>query len=254
MSHFSVAVLSHAPQDVETLLAPFDESTCNPAYVEFEAADESMEEIRWAFEREKKPGETLEDFVSRWYGYTYNAELDAWGYLCNPNAKWDWWELGGRWSNMLRLKAGRKGNRADRTCPNTKKPRKRSYCAQAQLKDIDFSPDPQAYNEALRFWEVVVEGRPLRKGEDPGQFRLHASREYYLKQFQDKEQYALACTSFTTWALVTPDGDWHESGTMGWFGTSNATPQSRSRYGEFLRSTLANADPEMWLSIVDCHI
>ena len=254
MSHFPVAVLSHAPQDVETLLAPFDESTRDPAYVEFEAADESMEEIRRAFEREKEPGETLEDFVSRWYGYTYNAELDAWGYLRNPNPKWDWWELGGRWSNMLRLKAGRKGNRADRTCPNTKEPRKRSYCAQARLKDIDFSPDPQAYNEALRFWEVVVEGSPLRDGENSAQFHTFYRREYYLDQFRTKENYARNCSSFTTRALVTPDGEWYENGEMGLFGAHNATAESRSRYGEFLRSTLANADPEMWLSIVDCHI
>ena len=206
MSHFSVAVLSHAPQDVETLLAPFDESTCNPAYVEFEAADESMEEIRRAFEREKKPGETLEDFVSRWYGYTYNAELDACGYLCNPNAKWDWWELGGRWSDTLKLKPGRKGNRADRTWPDTKEPRKRGYCDQAQLKDIDFSPDPQAHNEALRFWEVVVEGSPLRDGENSAQFHTFYRREYYLDVYK-RQLYAITlCGNSNSLLYVQKNG------------------------------------------------
>ena len=254
MSHFVVAVLSHTPEDVGTLLAPYCESTEDPEYLEFEEASEPMDEIRSTFEREKAPGESLEDFVSRWYGYTYNEDLDAYGYRCNPNAKWDWWSLGGRWSDMIRLKRGCHGNRGERSWANSDELPRDGYCDQAQLKDVDLSPDPKAYDAAIRFWEVVVEGSPLQDGENSAQFHTFYRREYYLDQFRTKENYARICSSFTTWALVTPDGDWHESGTMGWFGTSNATPKSRSRYREFLRSTLANADPEMWLSIVDCHI
>ena len=68
MSHFSVAVLSHTPDDVEDLLAPYCESPENPEYLEFKEASVPMGEIRSMFEREKEPGETLKDFVSRWYG------------------------------------------------------------------------------------------------------------------------------------------------------------------------------------------
>ena len=38
MSHFVVAVLSHTPEDVGTLLAPYCESTEDPEYLEFEEA------------------------------------------------------------------------------------------------------------------------------------------------------------------------------------------------------------------------
>ena len=41
-------------------------------------------------------------------------DLDEDGNLlstCNPNSKWDWYEVGGRWHGMLLLKPGKKGSR-----------------------------------------------------------------------------------------------------------------------------------------------
>ena len=46
MSHFSVAVFSHRPEDAEELLAPYNERTEDEEYLEFEEASESMEDIR----------------------------------------------------------------------------------------------------------------------------------------------------------------------------------------------------------------
>ena len=46
MSHFSVAVFSHHPGEVEELLAPYNEQTEDEEYLEFEEASESMEDIR----------------------------------------------------------------------------------------------------------------------------------------------------------------------------------------------------------------
>ena len=254
MSHFSVAVLSYAPDDVEKLLEPFCESSENPEYLEFEEADETMDEIRETFEREKKQNETLEDFVNRWYGYTYNEELDVCEYPYNPNAKWDWWELGGRWGDMLKLKPGCQGNHGERNWTNSEKSPRDGYCSQAQLKDIDLSPDQKIYNDAIRFWEVAIEGNPIREEENPEQFRTFYRREYYLEQFRDKEHYARDCASFSTWALVTPNGEWYENGEMGWFGAHDATAESRAEYESEFQRALSEADPNLWLSIVDCHI
>lgn len=254
MSHFSVAVFSYTPDDVEDLLAPYCESPENPEYLEFKVASEPMDEIRSTFEREKGPSETLKDFVSRWYGYTYNEKLGVCGYLCNPNAKWDWWELGGRWSNKLNLKPGCKGNRGSHSWTNSTELPRDGYCDQAQIKNVDFSMDLKAYNKAIRFWEVVVEGDDIRENENPAQFNTFYRREYYLKQFRDKERYARSYASFTTWALVTPNGEWYENGEMGWFGMPNATDESRAEYESVLQRTLSEADPNLWVSIIDCHI
>lgn len=254
MSHFTVAVFSHSPEDIEELLEPFNECPVNPEHVELIPADESMDDIRAMYEQEKREGESFEAFVSRYYGYAYNEELDECGYLCNPYAKWDWYQLGGRWSDSLKLKPGCTGNCGERSWTNESFPPRDGYCDQARLKDVDFAMDQDAYNAAARFWEIVVEGQPLRDGETAEQFRPWFTREYYLSQFGDKDTYARDMASFSPWAFVTPDGEWHENGEMGWFGANNANADSRRKFEDTLRKTLLEADPNVWISIVDCHI
>ena len=65
MSHFSVAVFSRTPGDVEELLAPFIEQVdADSPYAEF------VESTDCDFDEDAK----------------------AKGYWRNPNARWDWWE------------------------------------------------------------------------------------------------------------------------------------------------------------------
>ena len=45
---------------------------------------------------------TLDNYIKEYHGYKkHNGEY---GYWRNPNAKWDWWQIGGRWSCSLRRK------------------------------------------------------------------------------------------------------------------------------------------------------
>jgi hypothetical protein len=78
MSHYTVLVIG---PDIERQLAPFQENNmgdCPREYMEFiEDADGDVDEITG-----KK------------------------GYWENPNAKWDWYRIGGRWSGFFRLKHG----------------------------------------------------------------------------------------------------------------------------------------------------
>ena len=52
----------------------------------------------------------------------YNDYLNHWhrvdnplqqGYWTNPNSKWDWYTLGGRWSGMIKLKKGKMGKQGN---------------------------------------------------------------------------------------------------------------------------------------------
>ena len=62
MSHFSVAVFSQTPGDVEALLAPFDEQVeAGSPYAEFLRNEE----------------------------YDWDKAVGAKGYWRNPNARWD---------------------------------------------------------------------------------------------------------------------------------------------------------------------
>ena len=97
---------------------------------------------------------TFEEFMSEYGGYTRDEEKNRYGYWHNPNAKWDWWQVGGRWAGML--KDGRIGEQS-LVYPKKVTP---GFFDIAKIKDIDFTPDKDAYDRAIRFWEVVEEEQP----------------------------------------------------------------------------------------------
>lgn len=52
---------------------------------------------------------SFDEYITDWYGYEKDQETGLYGYWENPNAKWDWYSLGGRWSGMIKLKYGASG-------------------------------------------------------------------------------------------------------------------------------------------------
>lgn len=40
---------------------------------------------------------TFEKYAGDYRGYEYNEEEKGYGFYCNPNAMWDWYQIGGRW-------------------------------------------------------------------------------------------------------------------------------------------------------------
>ena len=62
-------------------------------------------------------------------------------------------------------------------------------------------------------------------------------------------------TAFSTYAVVTPDGEWHEPGEMGWWGISFATDEEEANwYNEYSKFIdMANKNNYL-VTIVDCHI
>ena len=58
---------------------------------------------------------------------------------------------------------------------------------------------------------------------------------------------------FTTWAVLTEDGEWEEPGRVGFFGTSTATME-REREWNVGYSARYLGDPDLIVTIIDCHI
>lgn len=55
--------------------------------------------------------------------------------------------------------------------------------------------------------------------------------------------------------MITPDGEWHEQGEMGWFGIGSETEEEAVVFKEtYFDAFIKNADPEQFMVIVDCHI
>lgn len=181
----------------------------------------------------KKIYPTLQDFARDFNKVPWDEEKQDYGYWKNPNAKWDWWQKGGRWSKLLKTFSG------DR-------------CAEAKVADIDFGIDLYAYNASCRWWEVAVEGAPMREGEKADDFDSIYRKEDLLERYKNKESYAKIQSSVITDAVITPDGKWHQNDGARW-------PRDESAEGgyawdmRFKEAFLDRAEPDWILTIVDCH-
>ena len=100
-----------------------------------------------------------------------------------------------------------------------------------------------------------MEGSPLRPGESEEQFQSFYRKEYYRDQYRDKETFAGIRASFVPFACVTPDGEWHERGRMGWFACSSETAEEGLDWDlHFKERFLDTADPDWLITLLDCHI
>lgn len=214
MSHFTVAVFHKEDQDIEDLLAPYDENIVVAPYIKY-TREQAIEKTRKEIEdykngiyaeylknpeeyakkhpreehlqylREEFPkklnwtdDECYED-IANWYD---NEDKDEQGNIYstyNPNSKWDWYSIGGRWRGLLTTKSGEQTD-------------------EDYVSELEFSED------------------------------------------------------FSTFAVVLPNGRWYEEGNMGWWAlVTNANEDWNATYKEKFLDT---ADPNWILTIVDCHI
>jgi len=94
--------------DVASSLEPFQENNmgdCPHQYMEFDDREDEWQEEYDGSEDHKAKYATFEDFCKEYYGQDErDPETKRYGYYTNPNAKWDWYEVGGRWAGMLRVK------------------------------------------------------------------------------------------------------------------------------------------------------
>ena len=178
MSHFSLAVFHYQDENVDSLLEPFDEGAEGEKYIAY-TRQEAIDYVRTNFQGYKNASdEECWNFMAEGA-----ADTDEAGNIystSNPDAKWDWWEEGGRWNGLLKV-----GNKRVNS---------------ALVKDIDFT--------------------------EP----------------------------FSTFAVLTPDGDWHEQGFMGCFGMYAPNGESDNWDSRYKERFIDTAAPDLVLTIVDCHI
>lgn len=155
-------------------------------------------------------------------------ENAVFGYYFNPNAEWDWFEIGGRWNNSIKTKSG-------------------VFCNSCKIGEIDFTPDERKMEINRRFWEIVVNKEPLKEGEKKP-FCFY-TEEYLKKLYGDKETYALRNSTFSTYSILTPDGEW--------LSLSSATENEEREWYKFYQSIIkkfAEENPDYVVTLVDCHI
>lgn len=278
MSHFAVLVkIPVEYQDnvlatIQDLLSPYSEN--DVAYEEFVPKD-----IEKDYEKYKKGKESLEEWAER---NGYHKQGDSFGYMSNPNAKWDWFEVGGRWAGMLVLKKGLgvpSDGRGDKSWTWDHKGEdpyeakdQREVADIAKIKDIDW---PFLHKEAYKLAaQRYQEYRDWLKGgstsdRDVHHFDMHslayslglvhrqADGEFIYKDVESEEEFFAkyaAYWEFSTYAVLDRNG-WHSPGEMGWFGCSSEDPEDYLAWSaKYYERFIENEDPETVLAVVDCHI
>ncbi len=204
----------------------------------------------------------------------------------NPNKKWDWFEVGGRWNGFFRLKPTGKGELGNISRWDSPKKDMAGRAASALKGDIDFAAMRDEaganagalYDKAAaitggatwRSWEAVL------AAHDNDVKKIEAVREEYwaqpgpkaLKESKDEDFFlevndALAGSreAFVAAArdracepyAVVQDRVWTGKGRMGWFGMSD-DKVSQADWNKHVNALIDSLPDDTLLSIVDCHI
>jgi hypothetical protein len=75
-----------------------------------------------------------------------------------------------------------------------------------------------------------------------------------------RDEYIQKCVlnALGTFAMVDHMGDWHEKGSMGWWGMNDSTDTSELAFlrsqDDYIRCLSENSPSKYWVAVVDCHI
>ena len=172
-----------------------------------------------------------EDLYEKAREYYDNEEYDEEGNMIayyNPNSKWDWWTIGGRWSGGF-------FNGQDTI----------------QLKDFPENIDTSLPEEELiKLYPKEYEDyeKLTKKGTD------YCKPEYYQKAYPDFATYLVKVIVATTYAVLDENGEWHEPGEMGWFSSSATYEQQIEFNNNYYKNFIENKDKNLYFTLVDCHI
>lgn len=226
------------------------------------------------------------------YGYTRVNEAGEVIELIdrtNPNKKWDWWTVGGRWSGYFRAKPGTGGVKGERGLMGSEKDA--AGVDVIRKGDIDFEAEAAKITaEATARWNKVryIVGEHLdgfepwakvleRHTVDGKITNIDAACDFYHGQPAKKalaeagrndrdlawvelDEFLVTCDEFvqariagarTPFAYLDKDGAWHQKGRMGWFAT--VSDENHDWPGDFAKE-FAKLDDQDWLVAVDCHI
>jgi hypothetical protein len=321
MSHFTVLVIG---PDVEKQLQPYHEYECTGIEDEYVVDVNKNDEVNEYLNRElfvgisKSSGETdyqyyedranetlvdfkkmtqLEYFILKGMsqeeidqeimGYHgFHKEDGNWIRRTNPNAKWDWWVVGGRWSGFFKLKENKEGILGRRSLVDPSNPEEntadvaykgdidfdylRDKAEQRAIKEIDLVLEAVKDTPEAESWESVRER--IKNIDDARNFYNNQERILAFKNmvknhedvfgyFADYDDYNYTREEFiknernraiTTYAYVK-DSVWYGKGDMGWWGMSD-DKVTQEEWNEHFNQMIDSLPDDTPLTLVDAHI
>jgi hypothetical protein len=317
MTHFTVLVAMERPEGLvavdesnptwveallDKILAPWDENMQVAPYRSYEGTDP---ENFWATESLRKeklvPERATWEQVAAAYNARYEHEEESGEYLrieedraytmstYNPDSKWDWWSIGGRWAGYFAVKPGHRTEVIQGHAGMEASPRP-GYCDGGPKRALDFErmrDEKEARaRERYQTYQELVAGTPgalswehylevhkslgeqytieqARKDyhEQPRIVKLRSNREFIwsdpVQEFSvTEDEYAEQARlgAVPGYAMINLDGTWMAPGEMGWFGMSTDEDEGRRHYTYEVNSYIESLPDDVWLVAVDAHI
>jgi len=172
------------------------------------------------------------EWAEKYMGFVFQDGM--YGYYYNPNAKWDWYAIGGRWRGYLKLKPGKVGFLSPPYSSNCNVPD--GYCDQAKNGDIDWEGMKiDSYKSAEKDWEWLTSGSE----EVDGAIKF----AYDFSDTDTKESYIKRRSSIATYAILY-NGKWSE---MEDFYSSEA-------WDRYFNEIIESLPDDELITILDYHI
>lgn len=199
MSHFTVAVVlpEYTKGSLEQALQPFHEYECTGVkdeYVKFiPLTPEELSEVSSKYIEEQQHYVSLEDFAREYYGY--GVVDDVLGVTTNPNSKWDWWQIGGRWCGHFNMKP----EEYDPSMP------------------VDLSNEPLRGERSWTNKDEIVQGYDIiKKGDIDFETGFQEKFDEKLKHFEIYLEVAKQFPEYKTWDEVYGDDNIANSREVYW--------------------------------------
>lgn len=212
---------------------------------------------------------TFKQFVETYYEESFNEKEGAYGYYRNPDAKWDWWQIGGRWKNVFLVPES-----VDLSIPGSvfesQEVNASSGCRWvfgARKSDIQWTKMHKLFLDIHRdafqklkkwfFKGIEPEGKsPTMFKREDGIYKLYDlvyiksdTLNDYIQRVGVNPGIRFPCN---TYAFIDATG-WHGFGDMGWFGIDN-NKKDNACWNDEVDAFIASVPDDHFLVSVVCHI
>lgn len=181
----------------------------------------------------------FDQFMKEYAGYELDPKMGRYGYWENPNAKWDWFSIGGRYTGRMGGYDPQKDSKNYETC---------FICNGTGTRPgTNYDAEAAWARKGNELFPCIGEGCNACYGAGvslkfPSHFR-DVGNVAPVSELPD---------NFSCFAMLTPEGEWIERGTMGWWGIVT-DEKDETAWKRTIRTVLDRYRSCIAVG-VDCHI
>lgn len=220
----------------------------------------------------RKIYKSIESYAEEYCYYTYSDSEQAYGYYTNPNAFWDWYQIGGRWPFELLVKADCStydpGDRSWTTEKSNMRPAPEGYIwvpAAAKgdvewelMRELGIRNKSEKFKQLKECFDtgVLPPDSPLTQIAEDGIHswgKLIYRKDETLEGFLERNNLGDSCKYPVNFYGCIRDGEYLSVGDMGWWGISSNEKEEQV-WRSILQQYIESVPDEHILVVVDCHI